>query len=337
MKIYYHLSEYISHRRAGQAYMACLAAMGHELVADPAQSDIAVLHEEPSLAAEAIAAMPPKPGRKHVGYAVWETPQLPRMYAEAVAAMDAVWTCSEFSRQAFAPYARTFVLPHVVERPKVTRADMDWAMGRLGITEKQREARQTFYFYTIVDTVNPRKDVETLLAAFSTAFPGQEQAVKLVTKQYRHPKPLEQLPYIIDIPEMLEDGQLAALHAVCDAYVSAHHAEAWGLPLSEALSFGNPVIATGYSGNMEFMNAENSFPVQYTVSQVSERMCKALPKLFTPDMTWADIDFAHLVQLLRQIRTRRVTPEFRKRAAASMKAFASAAIQERLHSLLAAL
>lgn len=337
MKIHYRLSGHISHRRAGEAYMACLAAMGHDLVADPGECDLVIIHDEPPFAAEIVRSMPPRAGRKHVCYAVWETPQLPRVHADSVKLMDAVWTCSEFSRQAFAPYVRTFVLPHVVERPKAARADMDWAMNRLGIAEKRRESRGVFYFYTIVDTVNPRKDIETLLAAFSTAFAGQERTVKLVTKQYRHPQPLGQLPYVIDIPEMLEDGQIAALHAVCDAYVSSHHAEAWGLPLSEALSFGNPVIATGYSGNMEFMTPENSFPVAYTVNPVSERMCKALPDFFTPDMTWADIDLADMARLLRHVRSRPVTLEFRTRAAASMKAFAPAAIQERLRGLLAAL
>lgn len=334
MKIYYHLSDYISHRRAGEAYINCLASLGHDLVRDPGESDLVILHEAPHDYPAIIKTLRRSPGCGIVGYGVWETPQLPPLFADGVRCVDAVWTASEFSRQAFAPFAKTFVLPHVVERPKVSREDMAWAMARLGITETRREARDTFYFYTIVDTVNPRKNVTTLFTAFAAAFPNTRDNVRLVVKQYRKPQNLDGIPHVIDIPEALRDGQIAALHAVCDACVSTHHAEAWGLPLSEALSFGNPVIATGYSGNMEFMTEANSFPVPYTIAPVSEKMCQALPDLFSRNMTWADIDAAALVRALRTIRTRPVSMDFRARAAASMQPFSPAAIAERLRLLL---
>ncbi len=333
MNIYYHLSEYLSHRRAGEAYIDCLRALGHAIVADPEESDLVVLHEAPHYYPSILKKLQRRPGGKVVGYAVWETPQLPPLFAEGVALVDAVWTCSAFSRQAFLPHVRTHLLPHVVERPKVPREAMDWAMGRIGMDGSRREARKTFYFYTIVDTVNPRKNFKTLLAAFTAAFPHGED-VRLVVKQYREPQNLAGFPFVIDIPEPLQDGQIAALHAVCDACVSAHHAEAWGLPLSDALSFGNPVIATGYSGNMEFMTQENSFPVPYAMGTVSTEMCLALPELFSPDMTWGNIDTAALVSLLRKVRSRSVTPEFRARAAASMRAFSPASIRDRLRVLL---
>ncbi|MDR3074400.1 MAG: hypothetical protein LBV01_06745, partial [Deltaproteobacteria bacterium] len=232
MKIHYHLSEYISHRKAGQAYMRCLRDLGHTLVDDPGESELVVLHEEPFRYARTLAAMPPRPGRRHVGYAVWETPQLPRPFVEGVRCVDAVWTPSEFSRQAFAPHARALVLPHVVERPKATPADTAWAVERLGLAGARRDGREDFLFYAVIDTVNPRKDAHSLFTAFAAAFPGPESRVRLVVKQYRQPLDLAHLPWVIDIPEMLSEGRMAALHAVCDAFVSPHHAEAWGLSLS---------------------------------------------------------------------------------------------------------
>ena len=334
MNIYYHLSEYISHRRAGEAYIACLRQLGHTLVDDPAKSDLVIVHEGPSYYSSILQGLPRSSARKVVGYAVWETPELPKRFIEGVRLMDAIWTCSAFSCSAFSPYAKTFILPHVVERPKVSHDDMAWAMNRLQITEKHCEAGKTFYFYTILDTVNPRKNASTLFAAFAVAFPHKEDNVRLVVKQYRLPQDLSLFPFVVDIPELLTDGQIAALHMVCDAYVGTHHAEAWGLPLSEALSFGNPVIATGYSGNMEFMTPENSFPVPYTIAPVSESMCRALPALFSPQMTWANIDTTALVQLLRKVRTRPVSQAFRMTATSSMHAFAPENICERLRFLL---
>jgi glycosyltransferase involved in cell wall biosynthesis len=47
----------------------------------------------------------------------------------------------------------------------------------------------------------------------------------------------------------------------CDSYISLHRSEGFGLTMAEAMYFSKPVIATGYSGNLEFMNEENSFLV----------------------------------------------------------------------------
>lgn len=331
MNIYYHLSDYISHRRAGEAYIACLGALGHTLVRDPAASDLVILHEGPHLYTALMRGMPRAPGRRFIGYGVWETPQLPKSFIEGVRSVDAVWTCSDFSRQAFLPHVPAYFLPHVVTREHVSHEDMAWAMERTG---KAAAGRDAVFFYTIVDTVNPRKNVKTLLAAFAAAFPREQASVRLVVKQYREPQNLEAFPHVVDIPETLTGGQIAALHAVCDMYVGAHHAEAWGLPLSEALSFGNPVIATGYSGNMEFMTPENSFPVPYAIAPVSGAMCLALPDIFSTGMTWADIDVPDLIQTLRKLAARPVSAEFRTRAAASMEAYSPAAVAERLSFLL---
>ncbi len=337
MNILYLLSSYISHRRAGEAYAACLKRAGHALVDDPARADIAVFHDHPPAYADARRAIPELSRIPCVGYAVWETERLPQAYIEGLRHVDAVWTCSDFSLAAFAPHhPRAAVLPHVVERPRPSQADLAWVMNRLNMRPGPREQRGMFYFYTITDTVNPRKNIETLLSAWRAAFPNEGTPVRLVVKQYRSPQALDQIPGIINLPEELSDGQIAALHALCDAYVSAHHAEAWGLPLSEALSFGNPVIATGWSGNMQFMTARNSFPVPYTLVPVSERMCRSLA-FFTSDMTWAEIDAPELVRLMRLVWAKPVTAAWRADAAASMGAFSSQAVSGRLQALLAAL
>jgi glycosyltransferase involved in cell wall biosynthesis len=142
---------------------------------------------------------------------------------------------------------------------------------------------------------------------------------------------------VADIPEMLPDGKIAPCMPLCDAYVSAHHAEAWGLPLSEAMVFSNPVIGTGYSGNMEFMNDANSFPVPYTVVPVSDRICRALPLLFHSGMTWADIDTGELVRTLRRVRALSPGSDFRKMVSDSIKRFSPEGIQEMMRALLSAL
>ncbi len=337
MRIYYHLSDYISHRRAGQAYMACLRQLGHELTDDPACCDVAVIHEEPHYYPGILRSLSLRPGTRRAGYAVWETPQLPDAFLPGLGLMNAVWTCSEFSRRAFAPHVPAFVLPHVVERQQVSQTALRNMADRLGVSPRKKDLRRPFLFYSIIDSVNPRKNLLALLTAFSTAFPAPDEDVRLVLKQYRKPQDLSGIPHVISIDDPLDNEEIGALHALCDAYVSAHHAEAWGLPLSEAMSFGNPVIATGYSGNMEFMNEANSFPVPWHPSPVSEAMCRTLPQLFTPAMTWADIDIPALVRTLRRVRRQPWTAADRARVVDSMARFSPNAMAARLENLLDAL
>ena len=55
--------------------------------------------------------------------------------------------------------------------------------------------------------------------------------------------------------------ELSGLFHLCDAYVSLHRSEGFGLTLAETMSLGKPVIATAYSSNMDFMTPANSYLV----------------------------------------------------------------------------
>ncbi len=68
----------------------------------------------------------------------------------------------------------------------------------------------------------------------------------------------------------VSSAELAELMAGCDAYVSLHRAEGWGLTMAEAMAGGKPVIATGYSGNVDFMTPENSWLVPYRLVDIPE-------------------------------------------------------------------
>src|SRR5213075_3478239 len=113
-----------------------------------------------------------------------------------------------------------------------------------------------------------RKNPIGLIKAFIEAFPSADDAV-LVIKTINGDKrilEIEKLRYAArgrpDI--VLKDGYLSqtennTLTALADCYVSLHRSEGFGLTIAEAMALGKPVIATGYSGNIEFTNEDNSY------------------------------------------------------------------------------
>ena len=70
--------------------------------------------------------------------------------------------------------------------------------------------------------------------------------------------------------EVIDRSHVQALQRCADAYVSLHRAEGFGLGLAESMRIGKPVIATAWSGNMDFMNHDNSCLVDYRLVPVGE-------------------------------------------------------------------
>jgi glycosyltransferase involved in cell wall biosynthesis len=60
---------------------------------------------------------------------------------------------------------------------------------------------------------------------------------------------------------------------------------------------GKPVIATNYSGNLEFMNDKNSLLVSYTKTKL-----KNSSYLYTKIQTWAQPDVSHAAQCIKKIK-----------------------------------
>ena len=324
MKVWWHLSDYISHRRAGEAYLRCLPLAGSGIAESLEEADLAVVHEDPVFWPEIIAARPALGRMPVAGYAVWEGERLPEVYRPGLALVDEVWTASSFSARALEQgHPRVRVLPHVVEAAVPEADDLSWAAGVVG------EGR---YFFSIMDAFNPRKNLEALLRVFARVH-GVVRDVRLVVKQYRGNASLGGLPGVVSLSGDLSEGRLAALHRGALAYVAPHCGEAWGLGLSEAMSHGVPVLATGWSGNMDFMDDGNSVPLHYSLEPVGKRMASLLPH-FTSDMLWARVDESHLEREMLRLLRRGPDPVMCARARSVSERFSPARVARILGVLL---
>lgn len=234
-----------------------------------------------------------------IGIWWWEVARFPERFHGAFGLVNEVWVGSDFARRAIAAETDkpVFTIPLGIELPDPTptlsRAELGLPKGFL------------FLFSFDFDSRFQRKNPLAAVEAFKQAFePGEGPTLFLKTiNGDRNLRDLERLRFAIadrdDI--VLKDGYLsaketAALTATCDCYVSLHRSEGFGLTMAEAMAHGKPVIATGYSGNLEFMTAETSRLVPYRLTPI--------PKGIDPypaGTEWADPDVGAAAELMREL------------------------------------
>jgi glycosyltransferase involved in cell wall biosynthesis len=209
-------------------------------------------------------------GRYTIGYWYWELEVFPSDQMAALDLVDEVWVATRHVLAAIAPLTnkpvRHMPIPLVAPQPS------DRNRSSFGLSDAY-----TFLFTFDFDSVMARKYPLGTIRAFERAFPEASSAL-LILKSVnagRWPSEAELIRCAIaDRPDIvLMDGYLtaadqAALVAACDCYVSLHRAEGLGLTLADAMALGKSVIATDYSGNIDFMNEHNSFPVPFTYTTV---------------------------------------------------------------------
>jgi glycosyltransferase involved in cell wall biosynthesis len=91
-------------------------------------------------------------------------------------------------------------------------------------------------------------------------------------------------------------GQLAGMIQLSDCVVSLHRSDGYGLNLADAMAVGTPVVATGHSGNMTFMDDRSAFLVPFDQAEVGPG-CEPYP----PDATWVQPDLGMAAQTLRWV------------------------------------
>jgi hypothetical protein len=66
------------------------------------------------------------------------------------------------------------------------------------------------------------------------------------------------------------------------------------------MAFGKPVIGTSYSGNLDFMNSDNSFLARYALTQLAKDRGP-----YRRGAVWAEPDIEHAASLMRSVYVQR--------------------------------
>ena len=103
---------------------------------------------------------------------------------------------------------------------------------------------------------------------------------------------------IVIIDKTLTNNEINNLIRCCDCFISLHRSEGFGRGMAEAMYLGKPVIATGYSGNMDFMSAENSCLVDFKLVPVGDGQYP-----YGRGQVWAEPDIDHAVWYMHKLVT----------------------------------
>lgn len=229
----------------------------------------------------------------HIGFWSWELEDFPKKLRPARDLVDEVWTVSDFSADGIRENSSLLV-------KKVTLPVLSKIKTSAKQTGSAFQFLITFDFNSDVERKNPEAGIRAYIQAFSKNSP-----TKLVVKSINgisQPKRLRALKELAlerqdieFIDSELNSQEYNLLLEKTDCVVSLHRSEGYGINIIDALSSGIPVIATGYSGNMEFMTEANSMPVPFELVPVQNYAG------FKVASQWAQPNEEIAAELMRQI------------------------------------
>jgi glycosyltransferase involved in cell wall biosynthesis len=252
-KTYILQNAYISLARCAEDYRRILTRLGC-LAPSLAEAEVVILHQDFDTAQALLANVPALKAKRLVGYLVWETDRLPERTQGTFDQLDAVWTPSWYSAKSMVQrHPEMMWLPHVV-RPPVRPSPAAVAHLTELLGPKPRCA-----LVQIGRPNDPRKgfsQVERAVRAAAEVCPGLVLVQKTDGFTGQTGLGSRRDGPIVQLWGHLDDDLMAALYARSHFVISGHHAEGWGLTLSEGMAAGVPGIAADYSGNMAFMQPD---------------------------------------------------------------------------------
>lgn len=238
--------------------------------------------------------------RRIIGYWAWELPKLPDDWNGAFPFVHEIWVPSTFTRDAVA--AATSKPVHVVPHPLPDVRHTPNMRATLGLPRNALIVLNVFHLGSAFSRKNPIAAVKAFRRAFGDAK-DRVLAIKLVDNGAA-PWARRELDEAVAgacniriIDRMLSQPDMTGLMAASDIVISLHRSEGFGLVPADAMRLGKPVVATGWSGNLEFMSKNNSALISYRLVPVSD----SDPSFDDGGQSWAEANVDDAAEWLRRL------------------------------------
>ncbi len=268
-------------------------------------------------------ATPVQGAQANVMRTMFETDSIPADWVGRLNQMDEVWVPASFNRE-------TFTRAGVSVPVEVVPGGVDGSLFRPGLRPLRVHGVRGTVFLSIFEW-SYRKGWDVILSAWAAAF-GPDDDASLVLRTAPHEgscfDPNERIDaflesigksrrdvapiIVLDRPLSLTD--LPRLYAAADVYVSASRGEGWGRPMIEAMACRLPTVATRWSGNLEFMDDENSVLLDIEGLRAIDGRAEFA---FYRGHSWAEPSVEHLVEVMTRLEA---DAEYRTRIGARARA-----------------
>ena len=235
--------------------------------------------------------------KRIVGYWAWELRQVPSDWHYGVPFVHEIWVPSRFTAEAVRSIAAgrpVHIVPHPV------------AAHQPGPRPGTGAIDHPFTILTIFNTASSfaRKNPCAAIDAFRMAFDG-DPSTQLIVKTSNLSSFSQGLNLIesakgsanniVVIDKIMSASELTALYTKANVVMSLHRSEGFGLTLAEAMMRGLPVVATNWSGNVDFLTEETGMPINYRLVPSEDPQ----GTYHHPGMRWAEADVAEAAAALR--------------------------------------
>jgi glycosyltransferase involved in cell wall biosynthesis len=223
-----------------------------------------------------------------IGYWAWELPDPPPDWVGCDHFVAEIWTPSQFSQASLLQLTGrpVRVAPHAVPVRAARRRDASLPFTVLAMADCRSSLTRK----------NPAGALEAFIGAFGTS-----RAARLILKLNGAgvDAALEErataAPNVEIVRGFLDAGAMAALYRSADVLLSPHRAEGFGLPMLEAMAYGVPVVGTGWSGNLDFMDEGSSILLPFRLTRVSDAAG------IYAGSHWAEPDLSAAAAILRRL------------------------------------
>lgn len=239
----------------------------------------------------------------NIVYPAWELGRYPKEWATQLDQYDEIWAPSKFIKLSLEAECQR----PVIHMPLACEVLLSSFLSRRYF--EIPESDYVFLYFFDVRSYPHRKNPQAVIEAFRKLLSlkpfARARLVMKINGAQLVPKLMAELRESISdvmhsvtlLCDLMSDNETKNLVRCCDCFLSLHRSEGFGRGMAEAMYLGKPVIATAYSGNMDFTSADTTFLVPYNLISVVEG---AYPHW--QNQVWADPDVdvatAYMAKLL---------------------------------------